>query len=142
MSEQPVSEQPASEQPERDDSEAGSYDDLQGEVDAHFGGEWDGFLKAVRNPAEILYFVLWNHCDGKSAKIEAWAKEKELPPDWLPRFYGLLTNKGEFRPDAVRMAPEAPEPPPQTASDAAVEASVDAAIKATVEAGTMPKGDS
>lgn len=122
--------------PEREDSDAESYAALQAEVDRHFDGKWDGFLKAVRNPAEILYFVLWNHCGGQAAKIEAWAKDKELPADWLPRFYGMLTNKGEFRPDAVTRAPEGTEPPPD--KDAAVEASVDAAMKATADANAAP----
>lgn len=117
--------------PEREDSEAGTYAELQREVDQHFDGKWDGFLKAVRNPAEVLYFILWNHCDGKAPKIEAWAKKHELPDDWLPRFYGMLTQAGEFRPDAVTIAEEDPERPE---GDAAVEASVDAAIKATVDA--------
>jgi len=132
-----------SEQPEREDSDAGTYADLKAEVDKHFGGKWDGFLKAVRNPAEILYFVLWNHCDGKAPKIEAWAKEVELPPDWLPRFYGLLTEKGEFRPDAVTMAPETPDAPPdaKTAEQSAVEASADAAVKATFDANPGGGGD-
>ncbi len=136
-----------SDQPQRDDSEAGSYDSLQAEVDQHFGGKWDPFLKAVRNPAEILYFVLWNHCDGKAAKIEAWAKEKELPPDWLPRFYGMLTPKGEFRSDAVTRAPDTPAPPEAEATEEAeaIKASADAAIEASIQAGVginKPDGDS
>ena len=132
-----------SDQPQRDDSEAGSYDSLQAEVDKHFGGKWDPFLKAVRNPAEILYFVLWSQCEGKAANIEAWAKEKELPPDWLPRFYGMLTPKGEVRADAVTRAPEAPEPVESEATpqEAAVKASVDAAIEASIQAGVGIKPD-
>lgn len=97
-----------SEQGERADTEAGSYVDLQREVDQHFDGSWEKFLKAVANPAEILYFVLWRQCGGQASKIEAWAKDKQLPPDWLPRFYGMLTQDGQFRPDAVTR----PEPPP------------------------------
>ncbi|MCA9709988.1 MAG: hypothetical protein KDK70_29385 [Myxococcales bacterium] len=116
--------------PEREDSEAGTYDDLQREVDKHFDGKWENFLKAVRNPAEILYFVLWNQCDGQAPKIEAWAKDQGLPADWLPRFYGMLTARGEFRPDAVTVAPEAPE---ASEGDAAVQASADAAVKASLD---------
>jgi hypothetical protein len=100
------------ETPQREDSEAGSYVDLQREVDKHFEGSWEKFLKAVRNPAEILYFVLWRQCGGKAHKIEAWAKDKQIPADWLPRFYGLLTQDGQFRPDAVTRAPTPPTPPP------------------------------
>lgn len=96
--------------PDRQDSEAGSYVELQGEVDKHFDGSWEAFLKAVGNPAEILYFVLWRHCDGKAHKIEAWAKDKDLPPDWLPRFYGMLTHDGRFRPDAVTRPTREPAP--------------------------------
>lgn len=129
----PVSEQA----PDREDSDAESYAALEQEVAKHFGGKWDDFLKAVRNPAEILYFVLWNHCEGQAPKIEAWAKEKELPADWLPRFYGMLTEKGDFRADAVTRAPENTEPRPE--GDAAVEASVDAAMKATADAAAGPK---
>ncbi|MCH9680545.1 MAG: hypothetical protein K0V04_03855 [Deltaproteobacteria bacterium] len=99
--------------PEREDSEAGSYLDLQREVDRTFGGSWEAFLKAVLNPAEILYFVLWSHCEGKAHKIETWAKDKGLPPDWLPRFYGMLTHKGDFRPDAETSAPRQ-QPAPET----------------------------
>lgn len=104
-----MSEQP-SEQPERDDTEAGSYVDLQKEVDRNFKGNWGDFLKAVQNPAEILYFVLWRQCDGKADKIEAWSKEKDLPPDWMPRFFGMLTHEGKFRPDAVTRPKSAPPP--------------------------------
>lgn len=105
------------EQGEREDTEAGSYVDLQREVDQSFDGNWEGFLKAVSNPAEILYFVLWRHCDGQAHKIEAWAKDKKLPPDWLPRFYGLLTHDGQFRPGAVTRAPA--QPPTEAAAPAA-----------------------
>lgn len=106
-----MSEQP----PEREDSEAGSYDDLQAEVDRSFNGKWDDFLKAVANPAEVLFFVLWNKCSGKASEIEAWAKDVDLPPDWLPRFYGMLTPKGEFRPGVVTSAPKHPPQPPAAA---------------------------
>jgi len=105
-----------SETPQRpEDSDADSYVGLQAEVDEHFAGNWADFLKAVRNPAEILYFVLWRLCDGKAHKLEAWAKEKQLPADWLPRFYGMLTPDGQFRSGVVTRAPEAPEPVPEPA---------------------------
>lgn len=106
-----------SEQAERDDTEAGSYVDLQKQVDAHFSGSWEGFLKALENPAEVLYFVLWRHCEGKADKMEAWAKDKELPPDWIPRFFGMLTHTGEFRPDAVPHPERVEGPPPQAPGD-------------------------
>jgi hypothetical protein len=102
-----------SEKSEREDTEAGSYVDLQREVDQHFDGSWERFLKAVRNPAEILYFVLWRQCGGQAHKIEAWAKDKQIPPDWLPRFYGMLTHDGKFRPDAATRAPDLPPTPPE-----------------------------
>lgn len=102
------------ETPQRpDDSEAGSYVELQREVDKHFGGSWEAFLKAVRNPAEILYFVLWRQCGGKSHKIEAWAKEKGIPADWLPRFYGMLKPDGQFRDGVVTSAPDASQLAPE-----------------------------
>lgn len=107
------------ETPQRpDDSEADSYVDVQREVDTHFGGSWEGFLKAVRNPAEILYFVLWRQCDGKAHKLEAWAKDKGLPADWLPRFYGMLTPEGQFRAGVVTNAPDASQLTPPEASEA------------------------
>lgn len=111
-----------SEQSERQDTEAGSYVDLQREVDQHFDGSWEAFLKAVRNPAEILYFVLWRHCGGQAHKAEAWAKDKKLPPDWLPRFYGMLTHEGNFRPDAATRAPVPPVAPPEAEAAPADEA--------------------
>jgi hypothetical protein len=95
--------------PRPDDSEAGSYLELQQEVEKHFGGSWEAFLKAVRNPAEILYFVLWRLCEGKATKLEAWAKEKKLPADWLPRFYGMLAPDGQFRDGVITRAPAEPE---------------------------------
>jgi hypothetical protein len=105
---------PAEATPRPDDSEVGSYLDVQAEVDKHFAGDWEKFLKAVRNPAEILYFVLWRQCDGKAHKLEAWAKDKGLPADWLPRFYGMLKPDGQFREGVVTSAPDAsqlgPEP--------------------------------
>lgn len=110
-------ETPAPATPRPDDSEAGSYVELQGEVEKHFDGNWENFLKAVRNPSEILYFVLWRLCEGKATKLEAWAKDKKLPADWLPRFYGMLTPEGQFRPGVVTSAPEPPAPPPTPATE-------------------------
>ena len=86
-------------------------------------GCWEKFLKAVSNPAEILYFVLWRQCGGKAHKLEAWAKDKGIPADWLPRFYGLLTPKGEFRDDVSTRAPKRPAEPAQAApAEAAAQA--------------------
>jgi hypothetical protein len=88
---------------------AAAYHEVQAQVDQHFGGKWEEFLKAVQNPAEILHFVMWQHCGGDKAKFESWATDKALPPDWVPRFYGLLTSDGQLPPpsDAPDPAPEA-----------------------------------
>lgn len=88
---------------------AGAYHEIQSEVDAHFGGDWERFLKALSNPAEILHFVLWQHCQGGKEKFEAWATSKKLPPDWVPRFYGLLTPEGH-----LPARDETPEPAPES----------------------------
>lgn len=104
---------PSEATPQRpDDSEAGSYVDVQREVDKHFAGSWENFLKAVRNPAEILYFVLWRQCDGKADKLRSWAAEKKLPADWVPRFFGMLDPKGQFRDGVVTSAPDPSQLPP------------------------------
>lgn len=119
-----------SEEPqEREDSEAGSYAELHAEVDRSFGGSWEAFLKAVSNPAEILYFVLWRQCGGKAHKLEAWAKDKKIPDDWLPRFYGMLTPKGEFQ---RGVETRAPKPPPEAPAEVAQ--SSEAAAQAAPEA--------
>jgi hypothetical protein len=81
-----------------DDVDVGSYADVQAEVDKHFEGSWEKFLKAVQNPAEVLHFVLVHECDKQPEKFEAWAKDKKLPPAWVPRFYGTLTADGELKP--------------------------------------------
>jgi hypothetical protein len=80
-----------------EDTDADTYDAVQAEVDKHFEGSWERFLKAVENPAEILHFVLHNHCAVDAGKFIAWAKEKQLPPDWVPRFFSVLTPKGELK---------------------------------------------
>lgn len=79
------------------DSEADSYEALEVEVARHFEGSWEGFLKAVANPSEILHFVLHQHCAVDPAKFEAWAKEKQIPPGWVPRFYMTLTPDGQLK---------------------------------------------
>ena len=111
------------------DSEAGSYVELQREVDKHFAGSWEGFLKAVRNPAEVLYFVLWRQCDGKAHKMETWAKEKGIPADWLPRFYGMLTPDGQFREGVSTSAPDPNELAVEVATELAAEAAAAASPK-------------
>jgi hypothetical protein len=83
-----------------DDVDVGTYADVQAEVDKHFEGSWEGFLKAVQNPAEVLHFVLVHECNKEPQKFEAWAKEKKLPPAWVARFYGTLTADGELAADA------------------------------------------
>ena len=103
---------PAEATPRPDDSEVGSYLDVQAEVDKHFAGDWEKFLKAVRNPAEILHFVLWRQCDGKADNLRSWAAEKKLPADWVPRFFGMLDPKGYFREGVVTSAPDASQLPP------------------------------
>lgn len=89
---------------ERDDAQASELGEIQAEVDRHFEGSWERFLKAVRNPSEIMHFVLHNHCGVDQKKFEAWAEQVKLPPDWVPRFYGMLTVEGELKASA-----EAPE---------------------------------
>jgi hypothetical protein len=77
-------------------TDVATYDDIQAEVDKHFEGDWEKFLKAVSNPAEILHFILKQEFEKDKDKFEAWAVEKKLPPDWVPRFYGTLTADGEI----------------------------------------------
>lgn len=79
-----------------EDTDVGSYAEVQAEVDKHFGGDWAQFLKAVQNPAEVLHFVLVHECGKEPERFEAWAKDKGLPPDWVPRFYGTLTPEGDL----------------------------------------------
>ncbi len=80
-----------------DDTEVDSYEAIAAEVDKHFEGSWERFLKAVQNPSEVLHFVLTRHCATDPTKFEAWAKEKELPPGWVPRFYMTLTADGQLK---------------------------------------------
>lgn len=81
---------------EEDTTEVETYDDIEVEVSNRFDGDWVRFLRAVTNPAEILHFVLAEHCDKDRDAFEKWAQSKELPPDWVPRFYGTLTADGEL----------------------------------------------
>lgn len=80
-----------------EDVDVGTYADVQAEVDKHFGGSWEQFLRAVQNPAEILHFVLLHACEKDPQKFEAWAEDKGLPPDWVPRFFGTLTPEGDLQ---------------------------------------------
>ncbi|MBK8241243.1 MAG: hypothetical protein KBB21_10005 [Nannocystaceae bacterium] len=82
---------------DRQDTEVDTYEGMQAEVDRHFGGSWEQFLKALQNPAEVMHFVLTKHCGTDAAKFEAWAKEKELPAGWVPRFYMTLTPDGQLK---------------------------------------------
>lgn len=84
--------------PDREDTHAGTYEDIEAEVQRHFGGEWPRFLKALRNPGEVLHFVLTYKFDKDTKAFEAWAAEKQLPPDWVPRFYGMLDPNGDLPP--------------------------------------------
>ncbi len=79
-------------------AEAASYADIQGEVNKHFAGNWENFLKGVNNPAEILHFVYENHCKKDRPKFEAWASRQKVPGDWLPRFYMALDEDGDLKP--------------------------------------------
>jgi len=81
-----------------EDTDAGSYEDIEREVFKHFEGSWEKFLKALRNPADILHFVMARKFGKDKVAFEAWAKEKQLPGNWVPRFYGLLDADGEFLP--------------------------------------------
>jgi hypothetical protein len=83
--------------PTHEDTEVESYEAMQAEVDKHFEGSWERFLKAVENASEVLHFVLTHHCATDAAKFEAWAKEKQLPPGWVPRFYMTLTPDGQLK---------------------------------------------
>ncbi len=93
MTDTPVEDTP----PAHEDAQATNYEDIEAEVNKHFEGKWDGFFKAVSNPAEIMHFILHNKCDGKAETFEAWAKEKDLPTDWLGRFFSTLTQDGELK---------------------------------------------
>jgi hypothetical protein len=87
-----------SDAPERPDStDVDTYSEIETEVDKHFEGSWENFFKAVKNPAEVLHFILADHFGLEREKFEAWAQEKKLPPDWVPRFYGTLNEKGELK---------------------------------------------
>jgi hypothetical protein len=79
-----------------DGPEVATYADIQIEVDKEFAGDWEKFLKAVANPAEILHFILTEEFELDKSKFEAWAVEKKLPGDWVPRFYSTLTAEGEL----------------------------------------------
>jgi hypothetical protein len=80
-----------------EDADVNDYDGIQAEVDKHFEGNWERFLKAVENPVEILHFVLKQHFGLDQHKFENWAKEKQFPPGWIARFYSTLTPEGEIK---------------------------------------------
>jgi hypothetical protein len=73
-----------------------TYTEIEAEVQKRFDGNWETFLKAVTNPAEILHFILKEEFELDKDKFEAWAKGKDLPSDWIPRFYSALTEDGEL----------------------------------------------
>ncbi len=79
-------------------TEAASYADVQGEVNKHFAGDWQKFLLAVDNAAEVLHFVFEAHCKMDKAKFEGWAKRQGLPEEWAPRFYMALDENGDLKP--------------------------------------------
>lgn len=79
-------------------TEAGSYAEIQGEVNKHFGGDWKAFLLRVESPADILRFVFTTHCNTDREKFEAWGKRQGVPEEWFPRFYMALDENGEIKP--------------------------------------------
>lgn len=81
-----------------EETEAGSYADIQGEVNKHFAGDWKAFLLRVENPAEVLHFVFSNHCKMDREKFEGWGKRQGVPEDWFPRFYMTLDEDGGLKP--------------------------------------------
>ena len=84
-------------QDKHEDADVDDYDGIQAEVDKHFEGNWERFLKAVENPSEILHFVLTKHFGLDQKKFEAWAQEKQFPPGWVQRFYSTLTADGQLK---------------------------------------------
>lgn len=98
MADEPEAEAPAEPTaPKHEDKDVDDYDGIQSEVDKHFGGSWESFLKAVENPAEILHFVLTKHFGLDQKKFEAWANEQKFPPGWISRFYSTLTPDGQLK---------------------------------------------
>jgi hypothetical protein len=99
MADEPEAEAPPTEPtaPKHEDKDVDDYDGIQSEVDKHFGGSWESFLKAVENPAEILHFVLTKHFALDQKKFETWANEQKFPPGWIQRFYSTLTPEGELK---------------------------------------------
>jgi hypothetical protein len=91
-------ETPETPQDQPPNTSVNTFADIELEVNKHFKGEWKKFLIAVENPAEIMHFILTEHFGRDTKKFEAWSKEQELPPDWVPRFYGTLTPEGELQP--------------------------------------------
>lgn len=83
-------------EPEPETQEVASYADIQGEVNKRFAGSWVDFLRAVRNPVEILFFVFDGHFERDREKLEAWGKRQSIPEDWLPRFYSALSPEGDL----------------------------------------------
>ncbi len=80
-----------------EDTDVDSYEAMQAEVDKHFEGSWERFLKAVQNASEVLHFVLTHHCGTDPTRFEAWATEKQLPAGWVPRFFTTLTADGQLK---------------------------------------------
>jgi hypothetical protein len=99
MADEPEAEAPPTEPtaPKHEDKDVDDYDGIQSEVDKHFAGSWESFLKAVENPAEILHFVLTKHFALDQKKFEAWANEQKFPPGWIQRFYSTLTPEGDLK---------------------------------------------
>lgn len=79
-------------------TEASSYADIQGEVNKHFGGDWQKFLLGVDNAAEILHFVFAGHCKKDRETFQGWGKRQGLPDEWFPRFYMALDEEGDLKP--------------------------------------------
>ena len=74
------------------DATAGDYEEIEREVDLHFKGVWPDFLRAIRNPAQVLHFILNDHFGGDEARFAEWTESKGFPAGWLSRFHLALAG--------------------------------------------------
>lgn len=54
--------------------DAGSFEEIQQEVQTRFAGSWPAFLEAVRNPVDILLFILTHLMEGDKHQFQEWAR--------------------------------------------------------------------
>lgn len=54
--------------------DAGSFEEIQQEVQARFAGSWPAFLEAVQSPIDILLFLLTTVMEGDKHQFQAWAQ--------------------------------------------------------------------